>query len=332
MNKNAIEAALARLRGNVGNQLKNTQTREKTADRRRSQSKSVLDLNRVLGLGKKTAIEEALAEINAEQGAFSQQLTHDLIKTFAKRAKELQKTHGLGGGITPREIINRSRRIDIQRAQNEIVTVVAARQEKNGVIRFRTNASPQSKDNHHIVSVQFLNFPAALNTIGNSRELAKSVLRGAVKFDCDCGRHRFWYRYIATSGGFNLGKAETAYPKIRNPELTGLGCKHVLRVMHTLQSTIQFVPIMKQMIERYRKDPNAAAKVIGKKQAEQQARETAKAAGKTIRRRFANADKIKRDLQTAAKQAKSGSLAKYQNLLKKGMIDKREYEILIKAL
>lgn len=61
--------------------------------------------------------------------------------------------------------------------------------------------------------------------------------RGHLSFDCDCERHRYFFRYIATIGGFNAGRDETGYPKIRNPGLKGVACKHVLRVMAELQSS-----------------------------------------------------------------------------------------------
>lgn len=308
---------------------KQTQTAEKHADRKRTASKSVLNLSDVLGMDK-TAAEAALSEINANTAVFAEQLTPKMLKTFQRQVRHIQKTHGTRGGITPRTVINRSRRIDIQRAQTEIPTVFAARQEKDGVVRFRTNASPQSKDTHHFVSVQFLDFQAALNAGKSDNRLAEQVLKGAVKFDCDCGRHRYWYRYIATIGGFAYGKPETAFPKIRNPELAGLGCKHVIRVMHTLQSTKTFVPMMKQMIARYRKNPNERAKATTAKQAKEQLERLEKHQGKTIRKRFTNAKEVIHAVKTAAAKLTAPSetakaLRSLDFLFKSGILTEKEY-------
>lgn len=69
-------------------------------------------------------------------------------------------------------------------------------------------------------------------------KLAKQLCAGRVSYDCDCGRHQYWYRYIATAGNFALAPPkEYAYPKVRNPDLKGVACKHVIHAMTRLQST-----------------------------------------------------------------------------------------------
>ncbi|MCV5390784.1 phage tail protein, partial [Escherichia coli] len=60
---------------------------------------------------------------------------------------------------------------------------------------------------------------------------------GRISFDCDCGRHQYWYRYLATMGNYCIAPPkEFAFPKIRNPELSGVACKHVLKAATMLQS------------------------------------------------------------------------------------------------
>lgn len=51
-------------------------------------------------------------------------------------------------------------------------------------------------------------------------------------------RHQYWYRYIATAGNFALAPPkEYAYPKIKNPKLRGVACKHVIHALTRLQSS-----------------------------------------------------------------------------------------------
>ena len=239
-------------------------------DKARSQSKSVLNLADVLSRDK-TAVAAALKEINDNQASWAEQLTPQRLNQFALAVKHLQsdyRKNGLTGGVTPNTIINRSRNIDIQRASQEIHTVQAVRFEKDGIIKFRTNASDKHGATHHIVTVQFLNFQAALNGGKLTNKMLDDYMKSAVKFDCDCKRHRYWYRYIATVGGFAYGKPETAFPKIRNPELTGMACKHVIRVMHTLaRNPAALRGAIKMHLSRFRADPNQAAKTLSKKQA-----------------------------------------------------------------
>lgn len=308
---------------------------EKIADKKRSQSKTVLNLSDVLGMDKTNA-EMALSQINENQSIFYEQLTPKLLKKFEKAVKGLQKQYGVKGGISPRSIINRSRKVDLQRASREIYSVHAYRYEKDGTIHFRTNASRKYGASHHIVSVQFLDFQAALNGGNLTNKLALSVLRGAVKFDCDCGRHRFWYRYIATVGGFAYGKPEVAFPKIRNPELTGLGCKHVLRVMHSLNiGEPALIGVMKQFILRYRKDPNQKAKTLTKKQVQQQ--QINAVVGKEIRQR-------KEVVKTPPKRLKKRvvnknkpldkklALQQLQSLFNMGVLDDKSFQQMMEKL
>lgn len=280
--------------------LKATKRSEKAADLKRSSSKSVLNLAYVNSL-KKAAADIALKEINQNQAAWAEQLTQEDLKRFSRKVNDLQKdlkANKISGGITPNAIISRSRAIDIRRAEQEIHTVQAVRFQKDGVVVFRTNASRKHGATHHTVSVQFLNFQAALNAGKLTNAFLDDYMKSAVKFDCDCGRHRYWYRYVATVGGFAYGKPESAFPKIRNPELTGLACKHVVRVMHTLaRNPSGLRQAIKQHIGRYRQDPNSTTKTLTKKQADK-AKIIAKAGAK-IRRQY---ERMEKEVQAAIRK------------------------------
>ena len=85
-------------------------------------------------------------------------------------------------------------------------------------------------------------------------DVKKAVIDGKINFDCDCGRHRYWYRYLATVGKYNFGIDENRYPSTRNPKLTGVACKHALRVMKHLMS-----PHMIAKVKGYATDDIAKA-------------------------------------------------------------------------
>ena len=142
------------------------------------------------------------------------------------------------GGITPQEVINHSRIEDIKRANTQIF-LASVFKRKGNVIHFVTNAGIGSKDTHHYVTVQLLDYPQLL--LGRTKaptvlDVRKAVTEGKIRFDCDCGRHRYWYRYIATVGKYNYGVDESRYPSTRNPNVTGVACKHALRVMKHVTS------------------------------------------------------------------------------------------------
>lgn len=160
------------------------------------------------------------------------------------------------GGISPQEVINHSRLEDIKRANNQI-QLASVFKRRADVIYFITNAGIGSKDTHHYVTVQLLSYPQLL--LGRTKapsvvDTKKAVVDGKVRFDCDCGRHRYWYRYVATISKYNFGVDENRYPSTRNPKLTGVACKHVLRVMKYLMS-----PHMVSVVQGYAKGDIAKA-------------------------------------------------------------------------
>ena len=164
-------------------------------------------------------------------GGKVRKITLSDIKTFAANARRIGKKYK--GGITPQGVIDLSLSVDRWRANDQIKQAVPHKF-KGNELNLVTNAGPDSDKKRHFVQIHLLNFPPALASPKTTVQLAKFISTGPVKFECDCGRHQFWYRYIATIGRYNAGRPETGYPKIRNPNLSGVACKHVLRVMTNL--------------------------------------------------------------------------------------------------
>lgn len=196
-------------------------------------------------------------------------LTHEDLRTFSKNVKTAGKR--FKGGITAKSVIEHSAKVDRDRSNKEIHTAVPM-QHKAGRLSFITNASPGSDVSRHHVTLDLLNYASAVSSPGKVSELAKYLANGPLKFDCDCGRHTFWFRFISTIGGFNAGRAETGYPKIRNPNLRGVACKHVLRVMHQLTGTTAR-PVLMKMIEAGRDSVQRKTHLITKAEAEKMAKQ-----------------------------------------------------------
>ena len=97
------------------------------------------------------------------------------------------------------------------------------------------------------------------NVWANPLAAAKAVAMGRLSIDCQCGRHQYWYRYLANIGNYDVNPPkEMGYPKIRNPQLTGCCCKHVLKVLSLLKSnTIHTV--LAKYIEKDRDNPAFAS-------------------------------------------------------------------------
>jgi hypothetical protein len=183
-------------------------------------------------------------------------ITQEDIRTFRQNVKTAGKK--FKGGITAKSVIDMSTTDDRERANRQIRTAVPV-QSLAGRMHFITNAGPDSEVTRHHVHIELLNYSAAVSSPAKVSEMAKFLATGPLKFDCDCGRHRYWFRYIATIGQFNSGRDETGYPKIRNPKLIGVGCKHVLRVMQQLGQPMARLRL-ERMIQAGR--DNVAHKVI----------------------------------------------------------------------
>lgn len=249
-------------------QIKQAEAKIRSENKVRDNAKNILNLAKLSGMSK-TQAEYALEAITANSSPLSGALTLKDLKQFNKAYQALSKDFakkGIAGGIHPRTIINRSRRVDIDRADREIPIAKPVSISSDGVVKFWVSASAKSSERQHYVVVQFLNFGAALAANRVTNEVIDMVLKGAVKFDCDCGRHRYWYRYIATTGGFYYGNPETGFPKVRNPNLGGLACKHVIRVMNVILKSNAFRQYIKQAILRYQDKPNARSKNMTDKQ------------------------------------------------------------------
>lgn len=196
-------------------------------------------------------------------------ITREDLQTFKRNAEMLGKAYK--GGITAKQVIDRSLDIDRKRAQQEI-HVALPTQYSNGKMHFTTNAGPKSDVTRHHVLIEFNNFSAAVASPSKSADLVKLVAGGPIKFGCDCGRHQFWYSYLATIGRFNASVPQLGFPKIRNPGLVGVACKHVLRVMQALGQ-----PLVKQhvitMIEAGRKSAKPKVIAVKKKDAAELAKQ-----------------------------------------------------------
>lgn len=189
--------------------------------------------------------------LGQQKGEPPRRITRDDILAFQDNILLLKDQYKKG--ITVQNIINLSLQDDIDRANQQIYMSVPLSR-KSGLVHFLTNAGPESKVQNHHVEVEFANFGSvvfdikkeAVNTVKNR------IANGKIKFECDCERHTFWFRYMATIGGYGLGRQEGGFPKVRNPHLSGVACKHVLRVAQWIISPAG-IQYLKKQVEADRK-------------------------------------------------------------------------------
>lgn len=238
----------------------------------------ISDQNAILSADDMAGLYDPRRGLFTTLGGEFRPLTLDDLSAFRAAVHDIQRRHGqrkgnvpvagAGGGILAKQVINLSAPDDRSRASREIHTVIPVSRQ-GGVVHITTNASAKSDVSRHHVMVQFLDYDKVLADGNTSLEAAKRLLAGKLKFDCDCGRHTYWYRYIASIGSFNYGRPEDGFPRIRNPTMKGIACKHVIRVMATITAGGTFNLFAKGMIEAGRK--TLSSKRVGVTVAEQQA-------------------------------------------------------------
>ncbi|QKS98621.1 phage tail protein (plasmid) [Vibrio alginolyticus] len=168
----------------------------------------------------------------------------DLIKFDKARQRHKEVYDSKTAGITYAFLVKNSRQIDVDRANNRVddgtgihkATFIGI---KNNIALIRVRASNVSRHEEHRVKVRFERWDELLHEPpnGDYNQAVQLACAGRISFDCDCGRHQYWYRYLATMGNYCIAPPkEFAFPKIRNPELSGVACKHVLKAATMLQS------------------------------------------------------------------------------------------------
>lgn len=212
-------------------------------------------------------------------------ITADDLAQFRHNARTAGRR--FKGGITARKVVDMSLAADRDRARRQITMAVPSaargvrgnnRQISSLEVRFITNAGPDSDVNRHHVAVEFTGYQTAIASgAENVKRAAARLRKEGIRFDCDCGRHRYWYRYIATIGRYNAGRPETGFPKVRNPKLNGLACKHVLRVMSEIEGGSAVQAFLARAIEKGRQSEDGSGHIRQrKKEAERLAEKQAK--------------------------------------------------------
>lgn len=270
-------------------------------------------------------------------------LNSEDLKAFAANIEQMKSAYK--GGITVSQVINLSAQDDIDRANKQIFSCVPASR-KNGVVHFLTNASPNSEVSAHHVHVEFLAFNDLVFNPDSvkSTSVRNRLANGKVKIECDCGRFQYWYRYLNTMAGTVHGRKEGGFPKIRNPNLTGVACKHLIRVMHWTKSSIgqQYLANAlekdrtAQVGRRYVQSKNQmvtqlAQQVAKKGSARSQIKanlnaEIAKIEAKAKRQATALIKKQKEQ------ETRSQALMKITHLLNAGVLTQEEFNVLKKGL
>ena len=312
---------VGKIRGHVGEarRIAREEARERAAEGKRPGNKL---------LSKKDLQGEwdATRVMFTTMGGELRPLTSKDLDAFRKNMEVAQKAFK-GGGITARQVLdlatNKPLRYkhpdienaasDIEKAKRQIRNSIAA-SAKGDTVRFVTSASQTSKVTKHHVTVKMHALKGAIRQLaiikqGDKkaiRKVAAWLVKQKLSFDCDCERHRYFFRYVATIGGFAAGRPETAYPKITNPRLQGVACMHVIRTMNEIDSSSVVLAFFERLLTKiHASDTNNASLQTSEKDAQKQLKARKRAIKTTgDRETAAQKQRAYRAAQKAARSAK----------------------------
>lgn len=180
------------------------------------------------------------------------------LKALVAAQKRKLKKYQSNKGVPLLLLEKSSDRRDIQRSR-EVRSATLFRIDKN-LLFFQVSGNSKP---HYLVKIRLEDWETAVMSPIIPLVAARMAATGRLSMECPCGRHQYWYRYLATLGGFAIDPLEQDFPKIRNPGLTGCCCKHILKVLRVLKSNTIHAVLAKEL-EKQRKTVGFASKTRAK--------------------------------------------------------------------
>ncbi|MGL5226050.1 MAG: hypothetical protein ACRC8Q_12130 [Aeromonas sp.] len=198
--------------------------------------------------------------VRAGKNKDGSQFTAAQFKAFKATRDQFKKTSSGAAGISYAELTAKSLSNRVDRASGRDKDGRAVRKGqlmalKANVVIIKVTASDISDRQSHKVEIRLEEWDdkmaAADGTDRGYSLAAKKSCAGRLSIDCTCGDHQYRYRYMATLGNYGLPPPkEFAFPKVTNPLLKGLACKHVLLAATMLQSPTWSLRLGKEMAKQ----------------------------------------------------------------------------------
>jgi len=101
---------------------------------------------------------------------------------------------------------------------------------------FRVPSVTTQPPRNYVVKISLLDYAeVAEDEDMTVRDKVRLALAGDVKISCNCPAYLYWgYKYILTQLDTNEDRDEHRFPKIRNPKLQGVMCKHCYSAISVL--------------------------------------------------------------------------------------------------
>ena len=171
----------------------------------------------------------------------------ELNKMATAQDRAEKKLNAREAGIPIYEALKKTKATERDIVQAKRISSATLYKITGNILDFRVTASGDTPNapSHYKVRVRLEDWgrEASRTKKKDYAAAAQRATMGYVSFDCNCGRYIYWYQYLATIGNFDIKPGETVFPKIRNPKLKGICCKHILKALMTIQQ-----PMVQQRI------------------------------------------------------------------------------------
>lgn len=103
-------------------------------------------------------------------------------------------------------------------------------------IFFRVPSVTTEPSTNYTVKITLVEYPDIADDEDMTvREKVRLALTGDIKISCTCPAYLYFgYKYITTQVDANASEPENRFPKIKNPKLQGVMCKHCYAAMEVV--------------------------------------------------------------------------------------------------
>lgn len=133
------------------------------------------------------------------------------------------------------DFLGRKRRIG-ELISKGVLRLRRVRVGEGNLVMYWTVPSASTPGVDYEIRIKIVDFKDYLEEEGTVLGAVRRALKEAeLRADCECPAFKFWgAAYIYTNIDSKFGVGERRFPKVRNPDLRGSGCKHLDYVLQAL--------------------------------------------------------------------------------------------------
>lgn len=169
------------------------------------------------------------------------------LKDWDLAKKKIKALHRPDIAGMPLMALEKASHADDKRRMREDIRSAVMYKVNGNTLSFRVTSSGRNKERFYHVRVRLEQWNDLMTDSRTWLAGARAAAVGNISFDCTCGRHQYWGRYLATISNCALTPKEQDFPKIRNPKLDVFCCKHTLKVFQQLKSGLVHSQLAKEM-------------------------------------------------------------------------------------